>query len=442
MNYDLILENANVFTTNNKFEILNIGIANEKIKTLSPHKILPDSKDCAIFDCKNLHIIPGVIDTQVHFREPGLEHKEDLESGTRAALMGGVTAVFEMPNTKPSTTSKEAIEYKVQRTKDRIWCDIAFYVGANASNIEQLPELEQLAGVCGTKIFMGSSTGDLLLYQKQALHKIFSQCKRNIALHCEDEERLISRKTIAEQMANAEAHPIWRDEESAFLATQMAIEIAEQTNRKVHILHISSKKEIEFLKNKKQYCTIEVLPQHLILQAPECYQELGTLAQMNPPIRSKEHRSALLYALKNNIFDLVGSDHAPHTLTEKQQVYPKSPSGMPGVQNLLSILLDLMNQGEISAQQLVNYTSLNAIQIFGIKRGPITIGQDANFSIVDLKKTDIFKSEQIESKCGWSPYTGKSFTGWANAAVIHGKMCMWEGVRIEKASGRLLAFNK
>lgn len=374
-------------------------------------------------------VLPGLIDSQVHFREPGSTHKEDLYTGTLAALRGGITAILEMPNTNPSTVDEKSLNEKLSLAQGRCHVDYRFFIGATHENASSLINLEKLKGCCGIKIFMGSSTGSLLLDDDKDLDTIFSTTKGPIAVHCEDEERLVERKTIAESKKHPLAHPEWRDEDSAFKATQKIVELSKKYNKSVHILHISSKKEIEYLReNKTDKITVECTPQHLTLFAPDCYEKLGTLAQMNPPIRSIEHKKALLKALKEGVVDVIGSDHAPHTLEEKKRPYPQSPSGMPGVQTIVSLTLGLLEEGHINIHQFVNLLCFKPAEIYGLKdRGPIDLNQEANFTIVDPYKKGVFDDKDMASKSCWTPFHRRAFRGEAVMSFLRGEMIMKKG---------------
>lgn len=393
-------------------------------------------------DVSGLHVLPGVIDTQVHFREPGNEHKEDLASGSKAAVMGGVTAVFEMPNTNPLTTSVEAIEDKLSRAKNRMWCDHAFYMGATAENARALGELEKTPGCCGVKVFMGASTGNLLVEDDETLELVLSHGKRRVAIHAEDNIRMDERAHIAES-GNVADHPVWRDDETALRATKRAIKLARKTGRRVHILHVTTPDELEFLSHHKDIASVEVTPQHLTLAAPECYEQLGSKAQMNPPIRSARHRDGLWYWLAQGVADVIGSDHAPHLLDEKAKPYPKSPSGMPGVQTLLPLLLNHHAQGRLSLAHLVDLTSHSANRIFNMRdKGRLALGYHADFTVVDLKKNWTIENQWLASKCGWSPFEGMDITGKAIGTIIRGKKVMWEDELQGVAQGEPIRFQE
>jgi dihydroorotase len=392
-------------------------------------------------DATGLHILPGVIDSQVHFREPGLEHKEDLESGSRSAVLGGVTAVFEMPNTKPPTTSAEALADKVSRARGRMHCNFAFFVGATRDNVEALPELERLPGAAGVKVFMGSSTGDLLVADEPTLARILAKITRRAAFHAEDEARLKERLALQRQ-GDAASHSEWRDAEAALIATTRLIRLAAQAGKRVHVLHVSTAEEMELLARHKDIASVEVTPQHLTLAAPEIYEELGPLAQMNPPLRDIRHQKRLWWGLDQGVVDVLGSDHAPHALDEKAKAYPATPSGMPGVQTLVPIMLDHVNSGRLSLARLVDLTSAGPQRIFGIAgKGRIAVGYDADLTIVDIKKERVIENDWVGSKAGWTPFAGRKVRGWPVGTIVRGAIAMWEG-EIGKAAGEPVRFGE
>ena len=380
-----------------------------------------------VIDAQGLHVLPGVIDSQVHFREPGLEHKETLEAGTRGAVLGGVTGVFEMPNTNPLTLDADDLNDKLQRMEARAWCNYAFYMGGSADNVDQLTALEQLPGCAGVKVFMGSSFGSLLADEDELLEKILQAGKRRMAVHAEDEQRLRARKETICQSGNVEDHPNWRDVESALNATRRILRLAEKTGRRLHLLHITSAEEMALLAQHKTRVTVEVTPHHLTMEAPDCYQRLGSLAQMNPPVRARRHQDALWQGIRDGVVDVIGSDHAPHTLEEKARPWPESPSGMTGVQTLLPVMLNHMNEGRLSLQRLVDLTSAGPARIFGLEgKGRIAVGFDADLTLVDLSAKRQISNDWIASVAGWSPYDGMDITGWPIATVIGGHCVMRE----------------
>ncbi|MEO9131368.1 MAG: dihydroorotase [Sphingomonas sp.] len=391
-------------------------------------------------DCTGLDILPGVIDTQVHFREPGLMHKEDLESGSRAAVLGGVTSVFEMPNTKPNTDSEEAIRDKLARAHHRMWCDHAFYVGATNANSAELAALERLPGTAGVKIFMGASTGDLLVAEDASLARVLASGHRRVAIHAEDEARMNAR--AGERVpGDASSHPVWRDDESALLATRRILALARAAARRIHVLHVTTPAELELLGQNKDIATCEVTPQHLTLAGEEAYPRLGTLAQMNPPIRSGAHRDGLWHWLGQGVPDILGSDHAPHTLEEKAKPYPESPSGMPGVQTMLPLMLNHVAEGRATLARVIDLTSAGPQRVFGIiGKGRIAVGYDADFSVVDLKGRWKIEESWLASRSGWSPFTGMTLTGRPIGTIVRGQRVMWDGALASAAIGEPIRF--
>lgn len=433
--YDLIVRNGTVYLPGGPVSA-DIGVIGGRIASIGA--VSGDAGE--VIDCTGLHVLPGVIDSQVHFREPGLEHKEDLESGSRAAVMGGVTAVFEMPNTKPNTDTAERVADKLARAHHRMWCDHAFYVGATSSNAESLKELERLPGTAGVKIFMGASTGDLLVADDGALARVLASGKRRVAIHAEDEFRMNERADLRVS-GDPSSHPVWRDDESAMLATRRILRLAREAKRRIHILHITTPAELELIAQHKDIATCEVTPQHLTLAGEEAYPRLGSYAQMNPPIRSGAHRDGLWHWLAQGVPDVIGSDHAPHTIEEKSKTYPDTPSGMPGVQTLLPLLLDHMHHGRLSMQRLIDLTSAGAQRIFGlVGKGRIAAGYDADFTIVDLKKRWTVTEDWLQSRCGWSPFTGMELTGKPIGTIIRGNRVMWEDTLADSAIGEPVRF--
>jgi dihydroorotase len=425
----MILKNGTVWTVGGPVKT-DVGVRNGKIAGIG---VAGDAGET--IDCTGLEVLPGVIDSQVHFREPGLEAKEDLESGSRSAVLGGITAVFEMPNTKPNTDSAEAVADKLARAKNRMWCDHAFYVGATTENAEALAELEMLPGTAGVKIFMGSSTGNLLVAEDEHLARVLRAGKRRVAIHAEDEQRMIARQGERVE-GDPSSHPVWRDDESALLATRRILKIARETGRKIHILHITTPDELALIAQNKDIATCEVTPQHLTLAGEEAYPRLGTYAQMNPPIRSGAHRDGLWHYLRQGVPDVLGSDHAPHTIEEKAKTYPASPSGMPGVQTLLPLMLNHVAEGRLSLQHVIELTSAGPQRVFGLRtKGRIALGYDADFTLVDMKARWTIEQSWLASRCGWSPFTGMEITGKPVGTIIRGNRVMWEGSLANAAIG-------
>jgi len=415
----------------------DVAIADGRIAAIGR---IDADKAGTVVDARGLHILPGVIDTQVHFREPGLEHKENLETGSRSAVLGGVTAVFEMPNTKPLTTTAERLADKVARARNRMFCDFAFYVGGTRENIDDIPMLEKLEGSAGIKVFMGSSTGDLLVDDEASLDRIIARLSRRAAFHSEDEARLIERMHVR-RPGDASSHPEWRDEEAAIISTRRLVRLAEKHKRRVHVLHVSTAAEMEFLAGHKDWASVEVTPHHLTLVAPDCYERLGTYAQMNPPVRDGRHRDAIWAGLAAGIVDVLGSDHAPHTREEKDHPYPESHSGMTGVQTLVPIMLDHVNAGRLTLERFVDLTSHGPQRLFGIRgKGRIAVGYDADLTVVDMKREETITHAQVASRAGWTPYDGVRVKGWPVGTFVRGRRVMWEGEIEGAAHGAPVAF--
>ena len=435
-NYSLIIKNGSCFI-DGKLEKIDIALSGNKIKKIGKIE-LNNSK---VFDATDKLVLPGIIDTQVHFREPGSTDREDLESGSRAAVLGGVTSVFEMPNTNPPTSNLIEFEKKLNLAKDRMHCNYAFYFGATPENVDQLSKLKDLKGCCGVKLFAGSSTGKLLVAKEEDIEKVISNSDRVVSIHSEDEEILNLRKKFIKE-GDVHSHPEWRNIECAMSSTRRVVKIAERYNKQIHVLHVTTKEEVDFLAMHKKNVTFEITPQHLTLYAPDCYDKLGTFAQMNPPIRKKEHYDRLWIAVKNSIVDTLGSDHAPHSKEDKSKKYPASPSGMPGVQTILPIMLHHINNNKLSLEQLIKLMCENPCKIFGIKnKGYIKEGFDADLTIIDMNKEQTIKNEIMATKCGWTPFHDMTIKGFPVATIINGKTVMSNGKVVTEGSGKPLEFN-
>ncbi len=433
---DLIIKNGSCYIDK---DLKNHDVAIKDGKIIEIGKIDSEAKE--IFDAKGLIVLPGCIDTQTHFREPGSTDTEDLNSGSRAAIVGGITAVFEMPNTNPPTSTKKEFQRKLDLAKNRMYCNYAFYFGATANNANELADLKNLEGCCGIKLFAGSSTGNLLVADEKDIEIVFQNSSKVVAVHSEDEAILnINKKLI--KKGDVHSHPIWRSEECAISSTRRIVRIAERYNKKAHVLHVTTKQEIDFLSQHKGNITFEITPQHLTIYAPDCYDKLGTYAQMNPPLRDKSHYDRLWYAVKNNFNDTIGSDHAPHLKANKDKDYPNSPSGMPGVQTLMPVMLNHVNNGKLTLEQLINLVCENPVKIFGINnKGFIKESFDADFTIVDLNKIIEIKNEKIESKCGWSPFDGYKLKGTPVATIINGEIKMKDGIILGEPTGKAIKFS-
>jgi dihydroorotase len=433
--YDAIFKNGTIVNQDGT-HAADIGVRGGLIAALGA--LTGDTAD-SVTDCAGLHILPGVIDTQVHFREPGLEHKEDLATGSLSAVMGGVTGVFEMPNTNPLTVTRETFEDKIARATGRMHCDFAFFVGGTHDNVGELPELERLPGCAGVKVFMGSSTGSLLVADDGGVGAIIKAISRRASFHSEDEYRLEERKPLRIP-GDPRSHPVWRDPEAAMRSTRRLVALARKYGKRIHVLHISTADEMAFLADHKDVATVEVTPHHLTLDET-AYERLGTFAQMNPPVRDKAHRSGIWAGIHNGVVDVLGSDHAPHTVEEKQKPYPSSPSGMTGVQTLVPIMLDHVNSGRLTLERFVDLSSAGPARIFNIARkGRIAVGYCGDFTVVDLSRRETITNAWMASKAGWTPYDGVEVTGWPVGTVLRGTTVMWQGKLITPASGRPIDF--
>src|SRR6478735_514904 len=436
--FDLILKGGTVVNHDGRAD-RDVGVRGGRIASIGD---LSHDNATRIVDCRGLHILPGVIDTQVHFREPGLDHKEDLETGSRAAVMGGVTAVFEMPNTEPQTTTPDALADKVRRGHHRMHCDFAFWVGGTHENVNDLPELERLPGAAGIKVFMGSSTGSLLVEDDEGIANILRRTRRRAAFHSEDEQMLRDRKHLRVE-GDPRSHPVWRSAEVALSCTQRLLRIARETGARIHVLHVTTAQEMALLKEYKDVASVEVTPHHLTLAGPADYERLGTLIQMNPPVRDEAHRQAVWEGLDEGIADILGSDHAPHTLQEKAGTYPNTPSGMTGVQTLVPIMLDHVNASRLTLERFVDMTSAGPKRLFGIARkGRIAAGYDGDFTVVNLHRVQTITNDWIASKCGWTPYDGKKVTGWPVGTIVRGNVVMWDGVLETPSQGEVVRFEE
>lgn len=435
---DWVLRNAMVVTPDGIVKA-DIGIQDEMIVEVGS---IPTGNALIEDDLEGKHILPGIIDSQVHFREPGLEHKEDLSTGTAAAAMGGVTAIFEMPNTNPNTTSPEALADKVDRGLRRAWVDFAFFLGASTENAAQLGAWEGFPGCAGIKVFMGSSTGTLLVDEEEALKAVFANGTRRVAVHSEDETRLKQRFDLVKDGAPVTMHPVWRDVETAVISTTRLMRLARESGRAVHVLHVTTEEEMDLLRNRPANMTVEVTPQHLTLSAPGAYERKGSLVQMNPPIREQRHVDALWKALEDGVVTCLGSDHAPHTREEKAKPYPQSPSGMPGVQTLVPVMLNHVNNGKLSLEKFVQLASTRPAEIFGVKnRGKIAVGMRADLTVVDMNEVRTISDDWIVSKCGWTPYNGMEVKGWPKMTIIAGKLVMQDDKLVDEPKGQPVEFD-
>lgn len=437
MHYDLIIKNGNCVLPWGQYET-GIGVIKGRIQSLSVQ-----SSDAAekIIDAKGLYVLPGLMDCHVHFREPGNAMIETIETGTKAAAMGGLTTVFDMPNTNPPTADKEMIIWKQERARETSWVNFGFYVGATRENTQNLPKLETMKGVCGIKVYAGSSTGSLMVEDDESLEYIMRYGHRRVCYHAEDEYRLQTRKKLFCEGMPYENHRLWRDEECAFLGTRRIIKLARKTGRPAHILHTTTQEELEWLVDYKDIATVEVLGNHLTQIAPECYERLGGLAVMNPPIRDKRHYDACWRGIENGVVDIVSSDHAPHDPEAKAKPWLCCPSGMLGVQTLVPLMLNHVSEGRLSLGRLVDLMASNPARIYGMPtKGRIQVGYDADFTLVDMKTNRRITNDWIVSPAGWTPYDQMEVKGWPVATIVKGKIVMQDNEICGKPDGDLVDF--
>ena len=436
-NSHLIIKNGFLVSSNGIIK-KDIYIKNGKIEKIDSNLNIDGAN---IIDANQLHVIPGAIDPQVHFREPGLTHKEDIESGSRAAVAGGVTTFFEMPNTNPATITSELLSQKFDIASKTSVANYSFFLGATPNNFSEIANMQDN---CGLKIFMGSSTGDLLVDSDAALDEIFKQCNKVIAIHSEDEAILkkIAKKGIG---TNFTDHPNARPVEAAVTSTVKAINLALKYKKRLHVLHLSTAEEVEIIRKHKDtnLITAETTPQHLLLSAPSIYEEKGAFAQMNPPIRKQRHQDELWKGMLDGTIECIATDHAPHTLEEKKLPYGKAPAGMPGVQTSLPLMLNEVSNQRITIEQVVKWMCENPAKVYNIKnKGFLKTGYDADITIVDMNLEKIISASEMESKCGWTVFDGKKIKGAPIITIVNGNIVYKDGKIIDNFKGKPVKFNE
>ncbi len=435
--YTLIIQNAECYVEGS-LVVTDIAIKDNIIAKIS--KNITETAD-KILDAKGLTVFPGIIDTQVHFREPGDPNKETLESGSKAAVLGGVTAVFEMPNTSPPTDSPDRFQDKLDRAKGRMYCNYAFYYGATENNSSSLEVTKNLEGCCGIKMFVGSSTGNLLVKEDKHIEQVIKNAPRVVSIHSEDENMLNSRKDKIIP-GDVKSHYVWRSVETAMTSTTKVAKLAKALNKRIHVLHVSTKDEIDFLRDYKNIVSIETTPNHLSLFAPDCYEEKGTFVQMNPPVREKSHMEGIWKGVLDGTVDVIGSDHAPHTKEQKMQAYPASPSGMPGVQTIFLLMLKHYREGKIKLERVINLLSEKPCKIFGIKnRGYIKEGYFADLTIMNMNKEFTITNNWIASNCKWTPFDGWKVKATPFGTIVNGNVSVWNEILTDTKFGKPLQFN-
>ncbi|MHB0671608.1 dihydroorotase, partial [Roseomonas mucosa] len=440
--YDLILRGGTCVLPWGE-EKADVGVRDGRIAALGD--LRTDTAE-EVVDCAGLHVLPGLIDPHVHLRDPGQGAGPDMtvesiETGTRAAILGGITALFDMPNTNPAITTREALDNKRAYLAGRAWCDMGLYVGATRTNIAGLAELELQPNVCGIKVFAGSSTGDLMVEDDASLEAVMRSGRRRIAYHSEDEYRLQARKPLYAAGGPHALHAEWRDVECAFLGTRRLMALAHKTRRPAHILHVSTAEELDYLKDYRDVATAEVLVNHLTQVAPEAYERLGAYAVMNPPIRDARHMEAAWAAVRDGTVDCIGSDHAPHSRAAKERPWPATAAGLTGVQTLVPVMLNHVAEGRLSLARLVDLMSAGPARVYGVTaKGRLAAGYDADFTIVDLKRRRSIEESWIASPCGWTPFAGMECTGWPVMTVIRGAPVMREDEVIGAPRGEPVRF--
>ena len=434
----LLIRHPRILLPDGEFLLGDILIEKGKIVQISPEITATDVT--TIIDATGLTLLPGVIDPQVHFREPGLEYKEDLFTATCACARGGVTSFLEMPNTRPLTTTQAALDQKLQLASQKCLVNYGFFIGATPEN---LPDLLTANPACGIKIFMGSSHGALLVSQAAEIEPIFAKGDRLIAVHAEDQARILQRRQEFKGIHDPAIHSQIQDETVALNATKLALKLSQKYQRRLHILHLSTGIEAEFLRdNKPSWVTAEVTPQHLLLNT-ESYKKIGTLAQMNPPLRSPENNQILWQALLDGVIDFIATDHAPHTLEEKAKEYPNTPSGMPGVETSLPVMLTQAIAGKCSIAQVSHWMSTAPAQAYKIpNKGLIKPGYDADLVLVDLENYHPVLREELQTKCGWSPFEGWELTGWPVITIVGGNIVYEKGKLNTEVRGKALSFGQ
>ena len=419
-------------------EQTDVGVRDGKIADLGvPGSATADQ----VIDAAGLHVLPGLIDSHVHLRDPGDMSAETIATGTKAAVLGGLTAVFDMPNTSPSVTDAGRLTWKQEYVERESWCDMGLYVGGTKTNIADLVTLEAGRGVCAIKIFAGSSTGDLLVEDDEHLERVMRAGRRRIAYHSEDEYRLQARRSMFERGEPYARHMEWRDVETAFLGTRRLMALARLTSRPAHILHVSTEEELGYLKDFRDIATCEVLVNHLTQVAPDAYEKLGGYAVMNPPIRDRRHYEAGWRAIRDGTVDTVGSDHAPHARAKKELPWPGTAAGLTGVQTIVPVMLDHVNAGRLSLPRLVDLMCAGPIRVYGVvSKGRLAAGFDADFTLADMKRQRRIEASWIVSPCGWTPFDGMAVTGWPVATIVRGHVVMQDDEVFGTPQGRLIKF--
>ena len=450
MNGRLLVQNAMMVIPNRIVEG-DLRVSNGLIKTVAPFGGLQPEIGELVIDGTGLHLLPGAIDPHVHFRDPGNPEKEDLESGSRAAAAGGITSFLDMPNTSPNATNRLALEEKIASAAKKTVTHHGFFIGATTNNVSDLQSVQGMDGICGIKIFMGSSTGDLLVHEQKHLENIFANTGGIIATHAEDEIRLQSRIAEFKHRTDIAAHAECRDIECALIATKRATALAKDHSNRLHIVHLTSGKEADWLSSKKgDLITTEVCTQHLTFDQDDV-EKLGVRALMNPPIRYTEDKEKLWSRLKDGTIDCIVTDHAPHTLEAKSVGFPKAPAGMPGVETSLPRMLTHDKEGKCSISDIVKWMCAGPAKVYRIKnKGSLIEGFDGDLTLVDLENHRIIQDSDTWTRVGWTPYDGMELTGWPMYTIVDGNVVhkrdpegslRGSSVALAGSTGRVLKFN-
>ncbi|MDG6094815.1 dihydroorotase [Acetobacter sp. AN02] len=437
MRYDLVIRNGHCILPWGEYQT-DIGVISGRIASLD----VPGDADAGeVIDAKGLHVLPGLIDAHVHLRDPGKPEVESIPTGTKAAVLGGLTTVFDMPNTSPAITTDEMARWKQEYASAESWTDFAFYIGATRDNTPRLGQLEQMDGICAVKVFAGSSTGDLMIEDDAGLEAVMRHGHRRVAYHSEDEYRLQARKGMFSSGQPCSMHMVWRDEECAFLGTRRLMALARKTGRPAHILHTSTAEELHYLQGYRDIATVEVLVNHLTQVAPDCYDQLGSLAVMNPPIRDRRHYEAAWKAVADGTIDVVSSDHAPHSLEAKARPWPDCPAGLTGIQTIVPVMLSHVSAGRLSLGRLADLMASGPARVYGLQaKGRIAAGYDADFTIVDMKARQTITNDRIVTPAGWTPFDGMEIIGWPVMTIIRGQIVMRDDTVCGEPRGQLARF--
>ena len=437
MHYDLILRGGSCVLPWGTV-LADIGVIDGRIAAIGAAR---EATADQVLDVTHLHVLPGLIDPHVHLRDPGDPTIESIVTGTRAAVLGGITTVFDMPNTSPAITDAATVAWKQAYIPQHAYCDMGFYVGATKSNAAALAGLETQAGVCAVKVFAGSSTGDLLVEDDASIEAVLRHGHRRVAFHSEDEYRLQARRGLFHDGDPYASHMEWRDVECARLGTERILALAERTGRPVHILHVSTAEELDLLRRHRRLATVELLVNHLTQWAPEVYERLGGYAVMNPPLRDRRHMEAAWAAVADGTADTIGSDHAPHPRAAKERPWPAVAAGLTGVQTLVPVMLDHVAAGRLTLQRMVDLMAAGPARVYGLAcKGRICAGYDADFTVVDVAARRTITNDWIASPCGWTPFDGMTVTGWPVMTIVRGSLVMRDD-RVDGApEGRLVSF--